>query len=373
MRSLERSAAFWLRAYPPSWRAERADEVTAVLVDLADDGARRLDARTALGLLRGGLATRWRQTPPLWVYLPYRMLDLRVPERYRDWVRRDMTSPGHLRRNLLGRAWMFAMPLYVALTSDLRDEFVVTWIAVALAGTATLLCVRPEGAARRRLQHHARPGWGESRTVGAFVWVSTSRARIAAMTGSSVLVLLLAVGAAVWSAAALVAPARLVLDSLPCDLPASGPCFEVGSTVAARDFAPGVAALLAVATVMGVLLAATVVARRLDRRLPVRPEQPARHLLGLRPQARVGVALWVVLVVAAALAEATGAWVFAVSAVAGPLCLLLLPSAVVVRSRARATPDAAFVDLWRVAWTGRPVAVDRPDSELVPALVLETR
>ena len=94
MRSLDRSAAFWLRAYPPSWRAQRADEVTAVLVDLAPDGARRLDARTALGLLRGGVATRWRQTPPLRVYLPYRMLDLRVPARYRDWVQQDITSPG---------------------------------------------------------------------------------------------------------------------------------------------------------------------------------------------------------------------------------------------------------------------------------------
>ncbi|NUU16376.1 hypothetical protein HP550_03830 [Cellulomonas humilata] len=372
MRDLERSAAFWLRAYPTSWRAERATEVTAVLVDLVDDDARRLDARTALGLLRGGLATRWRQTPPLWVYLPYRMFDLRLPERYRGWVVRDISSPGHLRRSLLGRAWLFLLPVYAAL-NDLRPGTLVMWAAMIVATAATLLCVRPDASVRRRLQHHARPGWGEPRTVGAFVWVQTSRARIAAQAGSSVLVLLLAVGAVVWSAAALVAPARLVLDSLPCDLPASGPCFEVGSTVAARDFAPGVAALLAVATVVGVLLAAMVVARRLDRRLPIRPAQPARHLLGLRPQARVGVALWVVLVVAAALAEATGAWVFAVSAVAGPLCLLLLPSAVVVRSRARATPDAAFVDLWRVAWTGRPVAVDRPDSELVPAFGLEAR
>ena len=91
---LARSAAFWLRAYPPAWRAQRADEVTAVLVDLAPDGARRLDARTALNLVRGGVATRWRQTPPLRVYLPYRMLDLRVPARYREWVRQDIASPG---------------------------------------------------------------------------------------------------------------------------------------------------------------------------------------------------------------------------------------------------------------------------------------
>ncbi|WP_421735022.1 hypothetical protein [Cellulomonas sp.] len=371
MRGLERSAAFWLRAYPPSWREERGDEVTAVLRDLAGDDARRLDTRTALGLLRGGLATRWRQTPPLWVYLPYRMLDIRVPERYRDWVRRDVTSPGHLRRNLLGRAWMFAMPLYVALTSDLRSEIVVTWTAIALAGAATLLCVRPDGAARRRLQHHARPSWGESRTVGAFVWVRTSRARIAAEPGARVLALLLAVGAATWSVAAVVAPTWLIVASVPCEPPQVA-CRAVDMSVAGREPSALGAVLLAVVAVAGVALA-VVVARRLDRRLPARPGQPARHLLGLRPQARVGLAMWIVLIVAAALAEASGAWVLSLSAVAAPVCLLLLPSTVVLWRRARSAPDAGFVDLWHVAWTGRPVAVDRYDTELVPTAVLETR
>ena len=114
---LARSAAFWLRAYPPAWRAQRADEVTAVLVDLAPDGARRLDARTALDLLRGGLATRWRQTPPLHVYLAYRMFDVRVPAQYRDWVRQDITGPGSLRRNLSGRLWLFVLPIVNAVAS----------------------------------------------------------------------------------------------------------------------------------------------------------------------------------------------------------------------------------------------------------------
>lgn len=370
-RQFERSAAFWLRAYPPSWRAERAAEVTAVLVDLADDDARRLDARTALGLLRGGIATRWRQTPPPWVYLPYRMFDIRVPARYRDWVRQDVTSPGHLRRNLLGRAWMFAMPLYVAATSDLRDEIVVTWVAVALAGTATLLCVRPDGAARRRLQQHARPGRGEPRTVGAFVWVRTSRARIAAEPGARVLALLVAVGAASWSVAALVAPTWLIVGSVPCESP-QGACREVDTSVVARDPSALGAVLLVVVALAGVALAVVVV-RRLDRRLPARPEQLARHLLGLRPHARVGLAMWIVLIVAAALAEVTGAWVLSLSVVAAPVCLLLLPSTVVLWRRARVTPDAAFVDLWHVGWTGRPVEVDPYDTELVPTAVLETR
>ena len=70
MRDFDRSARFWLRAYPRDWRAVRGDEVTSVLRDLAAEDARRVDLRTAWNLVRGGLATRWRQTPPLRVYLP---------------------------------------------------------------------------------------------------------------------------------------------------------------------------------------------------------------------------------------------------------------------------------------------------------------
>lgn len=365
MRSLDRSAAWWLRAYPPSWRAERADEVTAVLLDLAPDGARRLDARTALGLLRGGLATRWRQTPPPWVYLPYRMFDVRVPARYRDWVRRDISSPGNLRRNLLGRAWVFVMPLYVVLTTDLRRDALVTGTSIGAAGVATLLCVRPGGAVRRRLQHHVRPDSGGPSELGAFAWVWTSRDRIAAGPGSVVLVLLLGVGAVAWSVAAALAPSRLLIEGVPCDFPESGPCIAGDVAVVGRDVSTLAVVLLLAALVVGIALGA-VVARRLDRLLPGLPEQPARSLLGFLPQARVGIALWTGLVVAAALAEATGAWFLSVSVVAAPVCLLLLPSAVVLRRRARAVPDAAFVDLRHIAWTGRPVEVDRYDTDLVP-------
>ncbi|WP_315098610.1 hypothetical protein [uncultured Cellulomonas sp.] len=367
---LQRSAAFWLRAYPPAWRAERAAEVTAVLVDLAGDGARRLDPRTALGLLRGGIATRWRRTPPMRVYLPYRMLDIRVPARFREWVRQDISSPGNLRRNLLGRAWLFVLPLYQGLTTGFRDENLVLWTALAVAGAATLLCVRPDAAARRRLQHHARPGPGEPRELGAFVWVRTSRARIAGEPGSRALVLLLAVGAAAWSAAALLAPTRVVFRALPCELPSTGLCTEIDSAVVAREAPDLAVAPLVVVALLGLALA-VVVARRLDRRLPARPDQPARHVLGLRPQARVGIALWIVLVVAAALAEATGAWVHSVSVVTAPVCLLLLPSAVAMQRRA--VSDVAFVDLRHVAWTGRPVEVDRHDTELVPVALQELR
>ena len=98
------------------------------------------------------------------------------------------------------------------------------------------------------------------------------------------------------------------------------------------------------------------------------PEQPARRLVGIAPHAGVAVALWTVLIVAAALAEATGAWALSLSAVAAPVCLLLLPTAFAGWRHARTTDGLAFVDLRHVAWTGRPVEVDRYDTDLVPDL-----
>lgn len=365
MRSLDRSAAFWLRAYPPAWRAQRADEVTAVLVDLAPDGARRLDARTALGLLRGGVATRWRQTPPLRVYLPYRMLDIRVPAQYREWVHQDITTPGAMRRNLTGRLWLFLLPIYTTLTSGALGEFVLMWTVLGVVLLATLLCVRPGFALRRRLQHHASTRPAE---LGPSVWVRTSRARVSAEPGARVLVLLLAVGAMAWTAAAVLAPTRL--GSVPCDASGALTCSEF--VVVTRDSVPLITAPIAAAALAGIGIAVAV-HRRLGRHLADRPDQPARHLVGLAPHAGVGFTLWAGLVVAEAGAEATGAWLLSLSAVAAPACLLLLPAAVVVWLRSRTAPDLALVDLRHVAWTGRPVQVDRYDTELVPAVAQESR
>ncbi|MGV8978980.1 MAG: hypothetical protein ACOH17_13150 [Cellulomonas sp.] len=81
MTTFERSVAFWLRAYPRRWRQVRAAEVTAVLADLAGPAARRLDGRTALGLVRGGWATRWREHPPPLLWWRYRVLRRRLPRR----------------------------------------------------------------------------------------------------------------------------------------------------------------------------------------------------------------------------------------------------------------------------------------------------
>lgn len=85
-----RSAALWLRAYPRRRRTARASEVTEVLRDLAAPGAERVDAGTALGLVRSGWARRWRDHPPLGAYLRHRLLDRPLPPRWEAWGRDDV-------------------------------------------------------------------------------------------------------------------------------------------------------------------------------------------------------------------------------------------------------------------------------------------
>jgi hypothetical protein len=84
--TFERSVAFWLHAYPQRWRAVRSAEVTVVLADLAGPGSRWLGPRAALGLVRGGWATRWREHPPLGSSLGYYLRDRRLPAAFDHWV-----------------------------------------------------------------------------------------------------------------------------------------------------------------------------------------------------------------------------------------------------------------------------------------------
>jgi len=107
MMPFERSVAFWLRAYPRRWRGLRAREIAAVLVDVAAPGARRPAARTVLGLVLAGWATRWREHPPPLLWWRYRVLRRRMPRPYRAWMRDDVEGFWFpLRMNL-------ALPMYV--------------------------------------------------------------------------------------------------------------------------------------------------------------------------------------------------------------------------------------------------------------------
>ena len=103
---LVRSARFWLRAYPRRWRAARGEEVLGLLADLAGPGDGRVDARTAVNLVRSGWATRWREHPPLGPWLLYRILDRRMPG-HLGWVRDDIAGRWLPLRANLGVAAVF--------------------------------------------------------------------------------------------------------------------------------------------------------------------------------------------------------------------------------------------------------------------------
>ncbi|MBB2925462.1 hypothetical protein [Cellulomonas cellasea] len=92
LRSFERSVGRWLRAYPRRWRRARGAEVTAVLADLAGPDARRVDTRTALGLVVAGLATRWREHPPPRAYLTYRLGGRHPGAPWDAWLRDDVAG-----------------------------------------------------------------------------------------------------------------------------------------------------------------------------------------------------------------------------------------------------------------------------------------
>ena len=110
---LARSIRSWMRAYPGRWRAVRGEEMFGLVADLARPGARRLSARAAIDLLRGGWATRWREHPPLHNWLLYRMFDKRIPVAYRAWALDDINGYWFpLRRRAFESLWM---PLYTLL------------------------------------------------------------------------------------------------------------------------------------------------------------------------------------------------------------------------------------------------------------------
>ncbi|ACZ30178.1 hypothetical protein Xcel_1147 [Xylanimonas cellulosilytica DSM 15894] len=112
----ERSARFWTNAYPLRWREVHGEELLGVLEDAArhDDGTlpERLPRAEALGLIRAGWSLRWREHPPFWRWLGYRVLDLRLPARHRAWVADDirgrLRAPAEALGTVLGAAVLLA-------------------------------------------------------------------------------------------------------------------------------------------------------------------------------------------------------------------------------------------------------------------------
>lgn len=138
MSGLDRSAAFWLRAYPRCWRTERAAEVVDVLTDLAPVGASRLDVRTAVSLVRSGWATRWRQRPSFGAFLVYRLTDRRPAPRYDGWLRDDIEGALYPWRAALALLLMIGPP---CIALSLAIGWPTTSIAAGLALAYALAAV----------------------------------------------------------------------------------------------------------------------------------------------------------------------------------------------------------------------------------------
>ncbi len=161
----ERSARFWLRAYPPRWRRLHGDEALAVLLDLAprpdDAGAPHgIGPREAWGLVRAGWGLRWREHPPLGRWLLYRLFDARLPARYWWWVADDIHGvlyPWRVTMTSLGTALavFYAWPVlaHVLFSKDVTRPDL--WLIIVWCGTFLLggLLFRRSHVARAWRKH----------------------------------------------------------------------------------------------------------------------------------------------------------------------------------------------------------------------------
>lgn len=368
---LEGSVEFWMRAYPRRWREARGEDLLGLVVDLAGPDAQRLDARAAFDLMRGGLATRFREHPPLHTWLLYRVFDRRIPLRYRSWARDDID--GFLypsRRIMVGLliVWLVTSVMGVVDPSPIPGAnpafpgpHPVLFFALCALMLIMPLFMWPEGwwrqSARLR-QLGARSG--EPLVGGTLVGAEVLRERATARSMLTWSVLLLGIAGAASIIAALLASRVLLVSHMPDH--AISAQFDV---VAAGGHRLVIVGMLMVALGFGVL-GAMGIRRRLSRLVGELPEQPYRFLHPLRGTSKAGVLFWALIVVAVAWLEVSGRLALALSVVPGVVALLLLPGAFVALAVARRTdaPDLAGSDVWWIATRGRLPAVDLPIHQL---------
>lgn len=348
---LVRSARFWLRAYPRRWRTARGEEVLGLLADLAGPGDGRLDARTAVNLMRSGWATRWREHPPLGPWLLYRTFDRRIPREYRGWAHDDIDGFWLPVRTYLAQfGWLLAVLLRSG--REATTSLVVVFGVAAAAGMVLWPSYHRHQA---RLKHLAlRPG--EPLVPGAYVNREVPRQRVDARSGSLWTVSFLSVVAVAGAVAALVGTKAVYAIPDPV-LRASGD-IVVAPIGGYRVLPVGALVVAALAGAVG----AVVGGRRLRLLVPRHlPQQPHRRLRPVSRQGKVGLAFLSALVIGLAWLEASGRLVVGTAVVLGAVALVLLPGAVVAARRTReAAPAFAGHDLWRVMVGGRPPLVDYP-------------
>lgn len=304
-----------------------------MLVDLAGPDARRLDARAAAGLVRGGWATRWREHPPLHTHLAYRFFNVAIPARHRDWARDDLAGPLYGVRLALARG-AFMLPILVTIRPAPRPMLLGLLLGFLLSAGV------PQYQRRRLARRHLTPGAGEVITPGDLIDGLVPRYRRAAAPILAATALILTVGAVGWTASALLRGVR---------------------TAAVEG--------IVVAALVGLALVPLVV-RRLRRILPQAPAQPHRVVYGLSVGRWVSVAAWSTVVGVQVWLELTGrTGGFSLAGVGGVVCWLGLPgvlAAWVVVRRAPVT-GVALADVADTVLRRRVSVVDEPEPGLVPA------
>lgn len=350
-----RSVGRWLRAYPRRWRAARAEEITAVLADLAPAGAHRLDLRSGLGLLLAGWATRWREHPPLLAYLGYVGLELRLDPRYRDWARDDIEGSWFVVRRWLV---VFGVVGAIASTPVLGGSTPLLGLLRGWAPTMLLSIAIWGGYWRTRMvarQLVVQPG--ETVTASGRIPGRVARPRIEARSWLAAVRVVAVAVLALCVVALLLAPART-------DVVRQSAEFQVTSapmTAGARALGLGLAALGAL---VGLALARRAVGARLRAWRPV--AQPYRWVvpLGAPGRSRLAAA-----VAGGALLALTVPGFAAL--LAGPLAALAA-GALPVLAAARRVVDAggtgavAGVDVVR-ALRRQPDRADSPVDGYLPA------
>ena len=360
----ERSARFWLRAYPRRWRAARGEELLGVLLDLAAPGARRVGTRTALDLLRGGWATRWREHPPLLPWLGYRVLDRRLPQEYLAWAKDDIDGALHGARVFLSASWVFVFPALVFARSEgnLGDAVgaTVKMALVLLAGVVLSALFAPGYRRRRAVLQHLAPRPGDQLYEGRLVVQDGPRTRVEARSGLAWTAAVAAVLAVASAVSVTLAPLGTWWRPIPAGPETSaGFATGIGPVV---DRAPAVAVLA-----LGLALVVPAV-RRVRRWIPLRVEQPHRRLRRVGLVGAVRVLILTALGLAALTAEATGALALGIGPVLGACMLVLLAASLAGLHECRrpgAVPFAA-VDVVRVLVHRAPPEADGPLPVLAP-------
>lgn len=162
---LERSARFWMRAYPRRWRTAFGDDLVGIVADVSDPDADRVSVREAVAVVKGGWALRLREHPPLLRWLAYRLMDIRLPLKYAHWVADDILGAFFVaRKNVIILVWLPVWAAYLSGTWDWNQALPFLWMYVALVVVVPLPFMRPVWLSRRRSawQKHVSPEvpWG---------------------------------------------------------------------------------------------------------------------------------------------------------------------------------------------------------------------